>query len=925
MLYDTLNLRARHCASSFSDPGMICPVCQTHNASDSVSCSSCGAALNTKASKRGDEQTRLASRPLPSAGAYGTATVAAPIPLDRLQPGQMLGSRYHIEAEAGHGGMGRVYRATDLELNRTVALKVIRAELAQDPGIVARLNQEIRLASEVSHPHVLRIHDLGEADGIRFISMAWVDGEDLRHLVSRRGRLDEPEIVRIAVQSCEGLEAAHRQGIIHRDLKPENILINSRGEACISDFGLAQSIQPESSAHLTRTGHVVGTPLYMAPEQLSGKPADRRTDIYCLGLVLYEMATGEVPALHERLSRPPSPRAANPAISHKLAGIIERCIDPDPARRYATVRELSDDLRSDRISAISTAANWQRRWMYAVVALGALAVALIFALKPRRADIPPLSSGKYVAVLPFMAANSDPALKSYSQGITDGVTSRLFSLQDVHPISQAAIERANLNEPVEAIARQLGANTIADGKIETRDGNLVVHSRVVSIAQHKTLAENTFTGDSNSLLDLENRVYQQIASAVGVHAPENPALENLAAHPTRNPEAYDLYLKGRELLKEKRDEEGMRQAIDLFQQASAKDPSFALAWTGIADASLQMYRTRRDSFWADKALDAARRAAADSNSLPEVHFTLGSVYTATGKNAEAVEELKRALALEPNSDNGYSRLGRAYLATGQTDAALSALRKAVDLNPYYWYNHDQLGLAFYRVGRNEEALSEFKKAAELDPGNATEYNRMGATYWRMGRLQDSVEQFKQVIKHQRSADAYTNLGTAYFALRRYRDAIVNFKEAARLNDKNVQYMANLGDAYRQAGQRDEAAKAYSEAIRLAYQHLQVNPQDSATLGYLAMCYARQGDLGRAAEFVRRARAIDSADNELMYDEAVVHALSGKSQEALAALQLALQNGYSVAEARNDADLKSLQGLPEFRKILENFEHQAMRR
>jgi tetratricopeptide (TPR) repeat protein/TolB-like protein len=585
------------------------------------------------------------------------------------------------------------------------------------------------------------------------------------------------------------------------------------------------------------------------------------------------------------------------------------------------VRDLLQDLRAEQAPGKPVPTSWNRRWVYVIGAVTLVAAGLVIGLRSKPGGVPPLSKGKYIAVLPFAAVGSDASIRLYAQGITDAVAARLFTLEDVHPISQAAVERSNLKQSSDAIARQLGANIVAEGTVATGDGRIVVHSRVMNIGQHKALSENTFTGDASSLLDIENGIYNQIAGAIGAHAIAKPAIENLAAHPTRDPEAYNRYLRGREVLKEKRDAEGGVEAVALFEQACAKDPSFALAWTGVADASLQVYRMKHDSFWATKALDAARRAASDGNDLPEVHFTLGSVYTATGKNAEAVEELKRALALEPNSDNGYLRLGRAYLATGQSEAALSALRKAIDLNPYYWYNHDQLGLAYFRMGRNGEALSEFNNAADLDPSNGNEYNRIGATYWRMGRLQDSIEQFKKVIKLQPSGDAYTNLGTTYFALGRYGEAITNFKKAVQMNAKNISYVANLADAYKQAGQSEEAAKTNGEAIQLAYQQLQVNPEDSATMGYLAMCYARKGDLPKAAEFVRRARGIDPADNQLIYDEAVVDALSGKSQQALDALQQALQKGYSVEEAKADADLKALRPLVEFRKLLERFEGQ----
>ena len=659
----------------------------------------------------------------------------------------------------------------------------------------------------------------------------------------------------------------------------------------------------------------------MSPEQLSGNSIDHRTDIYSLGMVFYEMATGETPDLTQRLARASSARLANPAISEKLDRIISRCLEPDPGKRYASVAQLLQAFRTQP-EPIATHALSRRTWSYAAAGLAVIALVALFTLKQRPGGVPPLTQGKYIAVLPFAVKGSEATLKLYSQGITDALAARLFTLEDVHTVSQAAVERADLTQPVEKIARQVGANVIADGIVEARDGALVVHSRLIGITQHKTLSEDTFSGDASALLEIENSIYKQIAATLGARVVAKPAIDNLTAHPTRNPEAYDLYLQGREVLKEKRNAEGAAEALAFFEKACAKDFSFALAWTGVADASLQIYRAKREGFWAAKALDAARHAASNGNDLPEVHFTLGSVYTATGKNAEAVEELKRALALDPNSDNGYLRLGRAYLATGQSEAALGALRKAVDLNPYYWYNHDQLGLAFYRMGRNKEALAEFKNAADLNPNNATEYNRIGATYFRMGRLQDSIEQFKKVIKLQPSADAYTNLGTAYFDLARYREAIVNFKKAAQMNNKNALYMSNLADAYKQAGQGDEAAKANAEAIRLAYQQLQVNPQDSATMGELAMCYAHQGELEKAAEFARRARSIDAADNQLMYDEAAIDALGGKSQQALLALRQAFENGYSVEEAKTDSDLKLLRDLPEYRRLVENYARPA---
>lgn len=707
----------------------------------------------------------------------------------RLGPGTMLGSRYRIDAEAGEGGMGKVYRATDLDLGRTVALKVVRSELAGDPQNFERLKREILLASRVTHRHVLRIHDLGEADGVRFVSMAWVDGEDLATLIGRTGPLAEDRLLALAKQLCEGLEAAHREGVIHRDLKPHNVLLDSSGNVCISDFGLAETLNVSERTPSGQDSGVSGTPRYMSPEQVQGKAVDQRTDIYSLGLVLYEMATGVVPfrdssALETMLQRvtetPKSPKLLIPALSDKLAQVILRCLEQDPAKRYQSARELSDELRSEKPRtkkrAIAVAA-------VAVVLLVIAAAFFLFRSKPR--SVPHLTSA--------------------------------------------------------------------------------------------------------------------------APAP--------AAPPMQSAGAYDLYLRGRQILKDHQDEKGVTAALDLFNQANQKEPAFALAWTGVADASLDMYRYKRDSFWADKALAAAREAQARNDRLPEVHFALGSVYTQMGKNADAVSEIRRALQLDPKSDNGYVRLGRAYLQMGQPEAALTAFRKAVDLNPFYWGNHDQLGKAYYRTGRNDDALREFKRVAELDPANASVHNSMGIIYSRQSLWDSAIAEFQKTIQLRPSHEAYTNLGTAYFYAGRHSEAIPMFEKAVALDPQDELLVGNLADEYRHAKLDEKARATYDRAIQLAYQRLQINPRDAKVLGNLALYHAREGKLPEAQDLIHRARTYNPSDNLLMYDEAVIYALAGRPQDGLTALERALASGFSLEEARSDPDLANVRALPGYAAAL----------
>lgn len=846
-------------------------------------------------------------------------------------PGMILGSRYLIEAEAGEGGMGKVYRARDLDLDRTIALKIVRPELSSQPQMLSRLKHEISLASQISHKNVLRIHDLGEASGLRFVSMAWADGEDLGHLLQRHGLLPEERVIQLAMEICEGLAAAHAQGIVHRDLKPSNVLLDSAGHACIADFGLARPIDTQHSP--SRSGEVHGTPRYMSPEQAEGKLVDARTDIYSLGLILYEMATGKIPfkddsvfqTLALRIAETPeNPKLVNPALSDRLASIILRCLERDPRSRYASTGDLLADLRqaeagratSERRIARRAKNKTRRASIYAAFGLATAVIiaAVAFFFYQRATTQHPLpSKGKYIAVLPFRTLSSDANLHYEAEGIADSISSRLFALNGVHPISSPALQRVDLKQPEADIGRQLGANLIVSGTVQGAGDRIQVIASVDDLEAKRRIWSQPFTGLRADLFTLEEEIATQIVQALNI-TPTVEERERAALPPTQNLAAYDLYLKGRDILKSRRDAEGASEALGFFEAACAKDPDFALAWTGVADASLLLYRTKKEGFWAEKALVAAREAKDRNDNLPEAYFALGSVYTETGKNAEAVEEIKHALRLAPNSDDGYIRLGQAYSATGQTESALAAFKKAEELNPYYWFNHKQLGGAYVDAGRNTEALKEFQRQIDLNPKDWSGYNNIGAIYSLEGRWKDCIPYLEKAIQLQPRFDSYSNLGSAYYELGRYPEAIQMYEKAVQMNGNSTVALRNLAQAYRRAGQEPEALSTYDRAIAAAYNQLQVNPQNADVMGTLAMCYAAKGDLSRAVQLIERARSIDSADGGLMYDEAVVLSLQGRVPEALSSLQRALQNGTSLEDVKKDPDLQAVRSSPKFKSL-----------
>ncbi len=928
-------------------------------------CVRCGAALSATpdaATLPGRRADSLAAQP---AGVESTTAVGVASPFPRpdstagglsatalgstrmtLVPGAAFGPRYRIECLIGSGGMGAVYKAYDRELDRTVALKLIRPEYTADPAAMQRFKQEMLLASRVSHKNVLRIHDLGDVDGVKFISMAYVEGTDLHRVLRTEGRLPLSRAVPIVRQLCGALAAAHAEGVVHRDLKPPNILIDASGTAYISDFGLAKSIEA-SSGWMTRTGEILGTPLYMSPEQVEGKPADHRSDLYSLGLIFYEMVTGELPfadgpalqVMYQRVNRKPKdPRAILPELPDYVAQIILRCLERDPARRYQHAADIARDLETQRASSTRTIqitvpvpgrTGWLATAAVVALLLGSLLVPgvrhrLLPPVAPSAgptAGIPPIAQGKYVAVLPFHILGNDASLNYVAEGLGEELFAKLFELRDVHVTSPGSSNKVDPDAPLEKVARDLGANLVIRGQLQGSGDKVRVILHVDDAAGGRAVWTHEFSGTRQDLLGLEDQIYSALVSELELN-PSQYEQARAVARPTDNLQAYDLYLKGRAAMRGRQERRNVEAAIKLYEDALNLDNRFALAYAGLAEASLSMYWDTKDAFWAEKARGAAERAKALNDNLAEVHFALGTVYQETGDPAGAVVELRRALQLKPNSDEGYRLLGNALLADGRKNEAFESYQQAIKINPYYWLNYNSLGSAYFKIGDYETALQAFLKVKELEPDNLWAWENIGAAYFQQGKYAECIPYLQKAMQINPDAAVYSDLGTAYFFLKRYAEAVPMFEKAAELNPRNATMMGNLADAYRWSGQPEKAAAAYQKAIHLAYQELEVNPHNSAVLDTLALYHAKRGDSVAALRFIREARKIDPNSVEFVYDEAIVQALAGNPHEALKALREALQRGVSEQQAQADPELKSIQNLPEFSRLMKEFSSKA---
>jgi serine/threonine protein kinase/tetratricopeptide (TPR) repeat protein len=941
---------------------MICPQCRTENADDSSVCSNCGSSFDlildadqtmdshaAPSSVSGSSQAAASGGPSqspsrPSGAGSRTGARSSMSVYGVLEPGDELGHRYRIDQLLGQGGMGRVYKAYDKELDRTIALKILQPELTSDPNAMQRFKQELLLASRISHKNILRIHDLGEADGVKFISMALVEGEDLHHLLRTEGRLPVERALNIAQQLCEALDAAHSEGVVHRDLKPQNILMGKNDHVYVVDFGLAKSLEA-SSAGMTRTGQYLGTPRYMAPEQVEAKPVDNRTDLYALGLILFEMVTGDEPfkgdstlqIMYRRVKeKPPNPKNLNPELPDYLVRIILRCLEREPSRRYANAAEVLADLRAAHATSGARTVQFtlpsieRKTWLLAIVGAAVILLALlavptirhfVFRTHPGIATapsgVPPLSSGRFIAVLPLQILGDQSQLGYLAQGIEEALSAKLFQLKDVRVTSTDAAAKTDQSQPLPKIARDLGANLLVQGTLQSAGDKMRIDVNLEDVADGKRLWSQEFNGVTGDLFTLEDQIYSQLVSALNV-TPTNEELAKAEERPTENVAAYDLYLRGRNALRNSQDPKNIQTALDYFNQALKKDSGFALAFTGISDASMRMYEDTKDGFWAQKALAAAQQADQLNDNLAEVHSALGSVYSATGKNTEAIAELKRAQTLAPNSDEAYRRLGDAYMKSGDSAQAVQAFEKAVRVDPYYWFNQNALGNAYFQLGDYGKALTAFQQVTQLEPENAVGYEGVGDVLLQQGKYQECIPAYQKALQIQPYWSTYSNLGTAYFFLKEYAQAADAYGKAVQLNSNDQTTTENLGDAYRWSGQKDKAAATYRQAIALGYKMLQTNPQDTNAMAQLALSYAKTGDAQQAANFIRQARAIDKNNVMYIYYEAEVDAIIGKQTEAVKLLREAFVKHYPVEYAQNDPELGSLQNLPQFKDLIREF-------
>jgi len=876
---------------------MICPVCGVEDATNHDVCSACGA-------DRG-----LSSSPTDAAGQMQ--------PLDTtFAPGAAFADRFTIVERVGQGGMGQVYKAIDTHLGKPVALKLVRAGTPEARGL-ERFRRELSMARQVSHNNVCRVHDIGESEGIHFISMEFVEGQTLQEWTRAVGKLSTPQAISVARQVCDGLAAIHATSIVHRDLKPSNIMLDKSGRAVIMDFGLAY--QP-ASEQITAEGEVLGTLAYLSPEQAcGGKGLDHRSDIYALGLVIFEMLTGARPpadgnslpmGLRDRTQRCRPPSALVPEIPGPLDGIVLRCIEHNKSKRYRSADDIDDALRQvqddlDSHPRLTPLPVSPRRGVWK--SLAALAAILIVAAVVLYQVLPsPPDGPTTVAVLPLAyegapatayLANALPVVLIKNLVTTDGIEAAPFESSRLFPPGE---------DPL-SVARQLGVDWVIVGALSVDEGNYEITLTLWSTNEPDEVWSGGFEGLVADHTEAARVAADQIATTLGRRGPATPAAG-------RDPATMAAYAEGLLFLEGWDVDQNTESAVAAFRRALDVDERFAEAHAGLARALYLQFRDTSTPALFDQALREANRAVELAPALPEAQLAHGTILLGQGRSTEAAAAFERALEMAPADDAVCRRIGDVYLDLGRTDEAAEFYRLAIDLRPTFWENYNKMGLFHLGNGEFSQAAEHFNEVMILRPASEIGYTNLGATYIYEGRFEEARPLFETAIEIEPTGIAYNNLGFVHYSMHEFDNAASAFGSATKLAPDDPYGWVGLGDALRQLERDQEARQNYLRAIDLFRDALLINAGASETEALMATA---QAGLNRCAEATESAVAATSADDSNFaahYYAAVAYATCGDYDAAEHHTLRAMAGGYEV-DVRTNPDLAPLLERPAIRELL----------
>ncbi len=852
----------------------------------------------------------------------------------------LAGGRYLIEDEIAIGTMGEVYRARDTKWPRVLAIKRIARHLSADPEARRRFRIEAGRSIGLEDPNIAVLHDVLEESDDLFLVMELVQGQTLRSRLSRLdGKpLEVSECLSIAIQCTRALEAAHAKGVLHCDLKPENIMVMPNGNVKVLDFGLARvlprSTGPDEITHEMPSRAIAthGTPAYMSPEAMQAKEMDRTSDLYSLGVVLYELITGRnpfaTPSLETTAQRvvhetPASARTVQPSVPQGLSRLLDRVLAKDPEDRVPTTTEVLEQLRRLRTEVEAGRALRRNRWaVAAAILLGAgLTIGLIPGLRTETAKfiglVPRLPERKHVVVLPFRDLRTSSGQEPYLDGLTFVVTTKLASLEPFEKSFDVVSAREVLEQRTKSVKearRRFGATLVVAGSVQRSNIGVRVTAELVEPRDGRILrAMPPIDLQTTETALLQDRVAVAVASLLELEI-QKDAERFLRVGRTTDPRANEAYLAARGRLA---DPTQLQLAVAGFEEATALDPSFALAWAGLGEAKWRVYEAMRQPTLIEEARAAGERAVTIDPELPAAHASLGFVHAGTGNHELAIREFERALKLDPSNSDAYRGLASAYAALGRLKDAEGYFRRAIELHPTYWAGYSWLGVFLSRQGRYQEAISIFQRLVEVAPTNPRGHLNLGYVYGLVGREEEAIACFKKSLALAPDYLGYNNLAGMYFNRHEFSEAAANYQRALALNDGDYFIWGNLGECALHTPERaGESDSLFHKAIELGVDRLAVNPRDPQVLSRLAYYHSILGHSQEADRLILQALQVADQDKEIEFIAALVFERLGNRDRAFELLRSAIRKGYSVEEVLHAPGLDKLREDPRFGQLVQ---------
>jgi len=901
---------------------MPCTHCGSNAAPREGRCPGCGAAVPPDATavpglstpvgvSNSDDITRL--------GAGSDAVTMAPVggmggsgqhhlhTTGPLQISQQFGVRYHIIRLLGTGGMGSVYQAWDQELEVAVAVKVIRPEALADPAVAQdierRFKRELLLARQVTHKNVVRIHDIGEIDGIKYITMPYVHGSDLASILTREGRMPVSRALSIARQVVAGLVAAHEAGVVHRDLKPANIMIDAEDHALIMDFGIARSTSGATGFAMTVAGAVVGTVAYMAPEQAKGDVVDQRADVYAFGLILRDMLLGSrhvgaTTAFAELMARmqaaPSSMRTLDATIPEALDAVVTRCLQPNPSDRYQTSAELLRDLdhvaEGDHVQPLPRGKTWRRRQASRGPLVSALAVVAVLLLVGAVAfgvwqwygtsrgaataggpSVPTVS----LAVLPFRNASGDPTLDSLGTSLSEVLATDLGEASSIRTIPSVRLREvlrdlridpnANLSpSDLARIADFASAQTILWGQYVKFGDEIRIDATLQNLAQQKTTPLKATATNQAALLTAVAQLAASVQQALAAGSADVlNELKSSAWRPsTQSFEALRLYNDGLQLSRN-----GNHQnALKRFEAAIREDANFALAYSALA-------QTYANLGYDAQATQQSRRAIGMSESLPpqERYLIAATHYRITNDNAKGIETYEKLLNVSPNNARIQFELAGLYESTGDLARAQEHFAKAVALDPKHVEGLTAVGRIAIKRGDPKSSFQPLNNALSLsiqlknDEARANVLQAIGVAYKLMGQPADALKQYQESLAIKRQIGQKRGMAVSLGEIGQIQETIGNLQEAVKSYNEALALQREIGDKSGTSntlislgglldeglGRPDEALPLLREALALLREEGD-RSGEALALNNIGAAYLAKGEFSEAQTYFERA-------------------------------------------------------------------------